>query len=87
MTSRDLNPMNIDDGIIHQLPADITEREALLRRLVPIEMAIATEKQQSELRVSLNDHRSELGKLLTAARSKYIPHVGAKQAAKAASPI
>jgi len=74
--------MNIDTGKITQLDANTTEEAALLRRLIPIDLALATEKQKSELRVSLKDHRSTLGKRLTAWRSKYVPHVGAKEAAR-----
>ena len=60
------------------------EREALLKHIVPIDLALATEKQKAELRVSLSDYTSELGKQLTAWRSKYVPHVGARQLAKRA---
>lgn len=34
----------------------------------PVDMADATEKQKREMKVSLQDHRSRLGKLLTARR-------------------
>lgn len=74
--------MNSDTGHIVSMPADTTEREALLQRLVPIDLALATEKQKAEMRVSLKDHSSQLGKELTAWRSKYVPHVGAKQLEK-----
>ena len=76
--------MNIDTGEIVRLGANTTEQDALMRRLLPIEEKLMTEKQRAENRVSLRDHTSELGKQLTAARSIYVPHVGAKQLAKAA---
>ena len=76
--------MNIDKGNILSMDITIYEREAILRRLVPVEEKLMTEKQRTERRVSLHDHTSALGKQLTAARSKYVPHIGAKQLAKAA---
>lgn len=41
-----------------------------IENLIPIDMACATDKQRSMGRVSLHDHRSPLGKVLTAHRSK-----------------
>ena len=75
--------MNIDTGEIVELPAGTTGS-----RLVPIDLSLATEKQKTTRFVSLKDHRSLLGQLLTAARdrSKYVPHVGAKQRAKLTNP-
>lgn len=52
----------------------------------PINEEQMTEKQRAELLVSPHDHRSELGRICTEARakarSKYTPHVGAKQLGK-----
>lgn len=79
--------MNIDTGLIHMLTDGTSEREAMLQRLVPIDFAQATEKQKAEMRVSLKDHSSTLGKELTQWRSKYVPHVGAKQQAKLAARV
>ena len=77
--------MNIDNGRILMVDEPLSERDALTRRLVPIDLTHATEKQKAEMRVSLKDHSSDLGKQLTQWRSKYVPHVGAKQQAKANS--
>lgn len=75
--------MNIDTGRIERVSEDLTSAEALRRRLVPVDLEHATEKQKAEMCVSLKDHSSALGKELTAWRSKYVPHQGAKQTAKA----
>lgn len=77
--------MNIDTGRIETMPANFTEADALMRRLIPVEASQMTEKQRANQQVSLHDTRSELGKLLHASRSCYQPHVGAKQLAKMAA--
>ena len=79
--------MNTDTGQIR--PYTETELLAAQKagsRLVAIDEALMTEKQRDNMAVSLNDMRSALGKQLHAARSCYMPHVGAKQLAKAANP-
>lgn len=80
--------MNIDTGRIVSVLGDLTEAEAKQRRLIAIEGDILTEKQTRVQLVSLHDHRSPAGRILTAARkadrSKYRPHVGKKQLAKIA---
>lgn len=77
--------MNIETGELVRL----TEKERLAaeldgKRLVPIVEGDMTPRQRRELRVSLADRTSKLGRQLTEARSKYLPHVGAKQKAKMA---
>jgi len=76
--------MNIDTGRIVVIDENTMEREALMQRLVPIEAALMTEKQRANMAVSLHDTRSALGRELHAARSKYMPHAGAEELAKAA---
>ncbi len=75
--------MNIDNGRILLIDEPISEIAALTRRLVPIDLTHATEKQKAEMRVSLRDHSSALGKQLKQWRSKYVPHKGAKELARA----
>lgn len=75
--------MNIDTGRIVMLRSDLSDHDALAQRLVSIDLQAATPKQREAMAVSLSDHTSTLGRQLTAARSKYLPHVGAKQRAKA----
>lgn len=76
--------MNIDTGRIVRLDKNTTDEDALMRRFLPIDENLMTDKQRAQNRVSLSDHTSTLGKQLTAARSIYVPHVGVKQRAKAA---
>lgn len=54
----------------------------VLRSLVEIDGVLLTEKQKTEMQVSLRDHTSPVGKQLTAERSKYKLHMGAKELAK-----
>lgn len=76
--------MNINTGEIVQLTDEQRAKAfASGHRLVPIEESQMTDAQRANLRVSLNDNRSTLGKLLHQQRSKYLPHVGKKQQAKA----
>lgn len=78
--------MNIETGQLVRL-TDEERRAAFARgeRLVPIEEGDMTLKQRRELRVDLRDTRSTLGRLLHEQRSKYLPHIGAKQRAKMAA--
>lgn len=78
--------MNIDTGQLVRL-TDAERHAAFARgeRLVPIEEGDMTLKQRRELRVDLRDTRSTLGRLLHEQRSKYLPHIGAKQRAKLAA--
>lgn len=72
--------MNIDTGEIVELPDGISDAVALRRRLVPIDMTLATNQQKREMRVRQDD--SILGTKLRSYRSKYVPHVGHKQQRK-----
>lgn len=77
--------MNTDTGEIRRYTEDqFQDEKARGARLVEINEALMTEKQRLKSAVSLRDNRSALGKLLVEARSKYVPHVGAKQLAKSA---
>lgn len=58
--------MNIDTGKIREL----TEDEKAIIREVLVEPVQMTEKQKREKRVSLHDHRSPLGRRLTAERAR-----------------
>lgn len=77
--------MNIDTGVIRHL----TEQEFLAaqeagERLVPVDPELMTELQKAASSVDPSDTRSPLGRLLHESRSKYVPHVGAKQREKEA---
>lgn len=75
--------MNSDTGIIQRYTPEELDRQIKSgQRLVAIQEELMTEKQRANMAVSLNDNRSELGKQLHAARSKYMPHVGAKEHAR-----
>lgn len=77
--------MNSDTGIISRYTeTELRNAQLAGERLVEIDEALMTEKQRGNMAVSLNDTRSALGRQLRAARSSYLPHVGAKQLAKAA---
>lgn len=77
--------MNTDTGIIRRYTdAELRNAQAAGERLIEIDESRMTEKQRANMAVSLNDTRSALGRELHKARSCYVPHVGAKQLAKAA---
>lgn len=77
--------MNTDTGLIRQYNDDeLKQLKALGEPVLEIDKSLMTQKQKDNMAVSLKDTRSPLGKILRAARSKYQPHVGAKQIAKAA---
>lgn len=76
--------MNIDNGEIRPYTeSELSLAKAAGARLVEVDASLMTEKQRSNMAVSLQDSRSALGKQLHEARSKYVPHIGAKQLAKA----
>jgi hypothetical protein len=76
--------MNIDTGQIMQLTDD---QKALLdkmgTRIVSIDESLRTERERITGKVLLSD-KTALGEQLRAERSKFMPHVGAKQLAKLA---
>jgi hypothetical protein len=73
--------MNIDTGELRYLE----EGEKPKDNEIPVLMEDATDLQKRLMRVSPHDNRSTLGKArIKARRSKYEPHVGAKQLAKQA---
>lgn len=75
--------MNTDTGMIRRFTdAELRLAQLAGERIVEIDQSLMTEKQRSNMAVSLNDARSTLGKQLHGARSKYQPHVGAKQLPK-----
>lgn len=75
--------MNIETGQIAQLTK---EQEEILNkfqtRVVAVEESILTQRQRETGTVYLNDTTSQAAKQLHAARSKYLPHVGAKEQAR-----
>jgi len=75
--------MNIDTGKIEMLTDQQIRQHDLMKNMVLITEDELTRKQDRERQVSLHDHRSVLGRKLTEARrSKYVPHMGAKEQAK-----
>lgn len=81
--------MNIETGQIMQLT---DEQKALLEKMgqnvLSIDESLRTERERVTGQVYLGETataESPLAKQLRAARSAYLPHVGAKQAAKAAA--
>ena len=80
--------MNCDTGEIKRF----AKGEQIGGAFIPIEEQDATKRQMEQMRVSLHDHISKLGKQLTKVRyerakgprnrSKYVPHIGKKQLAK-----
>jgi hypothetical protein len=75
--------MNTDTGIIKcYTPDELARAIASGQKLIEVDESKMTEKQRINMAVSLHDTRSALGRELHAARSKYMPHVGAKQLAK-----
>lgn len=75
--------MNVETGQIVKLTAG---QEEILNKfktqVVAVEESILTESQRAKGTVYLNDTTSPAAKLLHAARSRYMSHVGKKQLAK-----
>ncbi len=75
--------MNTDTGAIQRYTdQELKDAQKMGFPLIEVDESLMTEKQRANMAVSLNDTRSALGRELHAARSKYLPHVGAKQKAK-----
>ena len=74
--------MNIDTGKLKMLPPD----SDLSDRMKIMELSDLTSKQIEKMQVSLHDHKSVAGQILTAIRraerNKYTPHKGAKELAR-----
>ena len=62
--------MDCRTGEIHQGTLDELLRQIPHKDVVPVSPEDMTDKQKEELKVSLNDHKSKLGKQLTEERKK-----------------
>jgi len=61
--------MDVNTGRVYEGDPDALRKELGLDALVEVDPDAMTEKQRAEKQVSLNDHRSQVGKQLTRIRS------------------